>query len=263
MQMRRGRLDPSDRRLRGRRARAPQHRAHDLGGGTAPPSARAHSGSKELGLHGVAARAAVSLWSSTGFGHGALPALSRGHPSLLPGDLAKSPLSSRRTLNTHLVPMKKFMLLTAALAFLPACQQGFQNEIIEDQDRQIAGYKAKANRSQSELDLAKARRLELEEQLAFEQDRVNSLEGRLQAMEASAQQADAEVDRLRGQLAGTGVGVERRGDVLVLNLPTNLTFSSGSATLNAKGKSSLKTVAAALKADYDGKTFWVEGHTDN
>ncbi|MCH2101143.1 MAG: OmpA family protein [Planctomycetes bacterium] len=155
------------------------------------------------------------------------------------------------------------MLLTAALAFLPACQQGFQNEIIEDQDRQIAGYKAKANRSQSELDLAKARRLELEEQLAFEQDRVNSLEGRLQAMEASAQEADAEVDRLRGQLAGTGVGVERRGDVLVLNLPTNLTFSSGSATLNAKGKSSLKTVAAALKADYDGKTFWVEGHTDN
>lgn len=159
--------------------------------------------------------------------------------------------------------MKKFMLLTAALAFLPACQSGFQNEIIEDQDRQIAGYKAKANRSQSELDLAKARSAELEEQLAFEQERVNSLEGRLQAMEASAQQADEEVDRLRGQLAGTGVGVERRGDVLVLNLPTSLTFSSGSATLNAKGQSSLKTVASALKADYAGKTFWVEGHTDN
>lgn len=159
--------------------------------------------------------------------------------------------------------MKKFMLLAAALAFLPACQSGFQNEIIEDQDRQIAGYKAKANRSQSELDLAKARSAELEEQLAFEQERVDSLEGRLQAMEASAQQSDAEVDRLRGQLAGTGVGVERRGDVLVLNLPTSLTFSSGSATLNAKGQSSLKTVASALKADYAGKTFWVEGHTDN
>jgi chemotaxis protein MotB len=159
--------------------------------------------------------------------------------------------------------MKKLLLLASALFLLPACQTGFQDEIIEDQDRQLAGYKARQNRTQSELDLERAKAAELEEQLALEQNRVNSLEGRLQAMEASAQQSDAEVDRLRGQLAGTGVGVERRGDVVVLNLPTSLTFSSGSATLNSKGQSSLKTVASALKADYTGKTFWIEGHTDN
>ncbi|MAW61127.1 MAG: hypothetical protein CMJ94_09840 [Planctomycetes bacterium] len=159
--------------------------------------------------------------------------------------------------------MNKLMLLAAALAFLPACQSGFQDEIIEDQDRQIAGMKRQVNSKQGELDRTRAEAAELEEQLAFERDRVANLENRLNAMEASAQQADAEVDRLRGQLAGTGVGVERRGDVLVLNLPTSLTFTSGSATLNAKGQSSLKTVASALKADYTGKTFWVEGHTDN
>ena len=50
---------------------------------------------------------------------------------------------------------------------------------------------------------------------------------------------------------------------MVLSLPSGLTFSSGSATLNTKGRSSLKSVAGALKANYSEKTFWVEGHTDN
>lgn len=159
--------------------------------------------------------------------------------------------------------MKKLTLLAALLALLPACQSGFQDEIIEDQDRALAASKSQRTRLQSEVDQARAAAAELEEQLAFEQNRVNSLEGRLNAMEASARDSDAEVDRLRGQLAGTGIGVERRGDVLVLNLPTSLTFSSGSATLNSKGQSGLKAVASALKSDYAGKTFWVEGHTDN
>lgn len=159
--------------------------------------------------------------------------------------------------------MKKFSLLVALLAALPACQSGFQDEVIEDQDRQISGYRQQNNQLRSQIDMARAERAELEEQLAFEQERAAALSQRLNTMEASAQQADAEVDRLRGQLAGSGVGVERRGDVLVLNLPTGLTFPSGSATLNAKGQSSLKSVANALKSDYADKTFWVEGHTDN
>lgn len=159
--------------------------------------------------------------------------------------------------------MKKLSLLAALMILMPACQSGFQDEIIEDQDRQLGAYKAQNNQIAAERDMLAAERAELEEQLALEQQRVDSLEGRMQAMEASAREADAEVEKLRGQLAGTGVGVERRGDVVVLNLPTSLTFSSGSATLNSKGQSGLKAVASALKADYSDKTFWVEGHTDN
>lgn len=159
--------------------------------------------------------------------------------------------------------MKKLSLIVALLATLPACQSGFQNEILEDQDRAVAAYKNQNNTLRGERDMLAAERASLEEQLALEQDRIGSLEGRLRAMEASARESDDEVDRLRGQLQGTGVGVERRGDVLVLNLPTGLTFAAGSATLNAKGQSSLKSVATALKNDYSDRTFWVEGHTDN
>jgi len=159
--------------------------------------------------------------------------------------------------------MKKLSLIVALLATLPACQSGFQNEMLEDSDRVAAAYKEQNNTIRGQRDMAIAERQALEEQLALEQERIGNLEGRLQAMEASARQSDEEVDRLRGQLQGTGVGVERRGDVLVLNLPTGLTFSAGSATLNSKGQSSLKSVASALKSDYSEKTFWIEGHTDN
>jgi flagellar motor protein MotB len=160
--------------------------------------------------------------------------------------------------------MKKLSLLLACTAFLlPACQSPYQKEVIKEQDRTIEAYQTQNNKLRGDRDLAKAENAELSEQLQFEQDRTDALNGRLEAMEASARQADSEVQRLRGQLEGTGVGVERRGDVLVLNLPTGLTFSSGSATLNAKGRSSLKSVAKALKSGYSDKTFWVEGHTDN
>jgi chemotaxis protein MotB len=160
--------------------------------------------------------------------------------------------------------MKKLSLLLALSAFfLPACQSPLMKEKLENADRQIEAQQNQLSQTRAENDMAQAELASMQEQLAFEQERAGNLNGRLQAMEAAARQADAEVEKMRGQLEGTGVGVERRGDALVLSLPSGLTFTSGSATLNAKGKSSLKSVAKALKSDYSTKTFWVEGHTDN
>lgn len=160
--------------------------------------------------------------------------------------------------------MKKLaLLLTVSALVLPSCQSPQMKEKLENADRQIEAQQNQLNQSRAEADMAQAELASMQEQLAFEQERASSLNGRIEAMEAAARQADAEVEKLRGQLAGTGVGVERRGDVLVLSLPSGLTFPSGSATLNSKGKSSLKSVANALKKDYSDKTFWVEGHTDN
>ncbi len=158
---------------------------------------------------------------------------------------------------------KLITLLALAAVTLPACQTGFQQEKLADADRQIEAYRNQNNQLRSDRDIALAESQQLQEELQFSRSRGSELENRVSAMEASAQQADAEVEKLRGQLAGTGVGVERRGDVLVLDLPSSLTFPSGSATLNDKGRSSLKAVAAAIKGEYAAKTFWIEGHTDN
>jgi chemotaxis protein MotB len=49
---------------------------------------------------------------------------------------------------------------------------------------------------------------------------------------------------------------------MVIKLPQDILFTSGSASLGEDGRSTLGEVAAAL-ADFDDRTFQVEGHTDN
>ena len=160
--------------------------------------------------------------------------------------------------------MNKFTFFVASAALLlPACQPGFQKQIQEDSDRQIAAYQSHNQQLKANSDLTKAENASLQEQLKFEQQRASDLDARVATMTANIEAADAEVEALRARLSGTGVDVERRGGFLVLNLPSALSFQSGAASLNQKGQDSLTTVASALSGDYADRTFWIEGHTDN
>jgi outer membrane protein OmpA-like peptidoglycan-associated protein len=67
---------------------------------------------------------------------------------------------------------------------------------------------------------------------------------------------------LRKQMEGTGVSVTRQGDNLILNMPSNITFKTGSADLNASFFKVLDGVALVLKR-YDKSVIEVAGHTDN
>jgi outer membrane protein OmpA-like peptidoglycan-associated protein len=67
---------------------------------------------------------------------------------------------------------------------------------------------------------------------------------------------------LRKKLAGTGVSVTRSGDNIVLNMPGNITFQSGSADLNANFFKVLDGVGIVVD-EYDKTLIVVEGHTDN
>jgi chemotaxis protein MotB len=49
---------------------------------------------------------------------------------------------------------------------------------------------------------------------------------------------------------------------MVLELPTDILFGSGSATLSPEGDSAIREVGAVL-AEMTGRSFQVEGHTDN
>jgi len=143
----------------------------------------------------------------------------------------------------------------------PSCQNPMQQQTIADQEQQLAGYQQQSSNLQNDLNRIRAENASLQEQIGFEQDRALELEGRAQVAEASLQEKSAEVSNLQSRLP-SGIGVESRGDVIVLSLPSALTFPSGKADLNKQGKESLAAVADVLKADYSGKTFWVEGHTD-
>lgn len=73
---------------------------------------------------------------------------------------------------------------------------------------------------------------------------------------------DVQEAKLRAQLEGTGVSVTRVGDRIVLNMPSNITFRTGSADLNASFFPVLDSVALVLQ-EYDRTTVSIAGHTDS
>ncbi len=155
------------------------------------------------------------------------------------------------------------LLLLGAAVLTVSCQNPRNLEIIADQDRNLEAYDMENKRLRNQRDMAIAESASQVEQLNLEQARAAELSQRVAAMEADIADRDKEVDDLKGRFAGTGIGVERRGDWVVLNVPSSLTFKSGSSTLNTKGKGGLQKVAQEMSGTYAGKTFWIEGHTDN
>jgi outer membrane protein OmpA-like peptidoglycan-associated protein len=73
---------------------------------------------------------------------------------------------------------------------------------------------------------------------------------------------DAQEAKLRQKLAGTGVSVTRQGDNIVLNMPGNITFKTGSSDLNADFYKVLDGVGIVVE-EYDKTLIVVEGHTDS
>jgi outer membrane protein OmpA-like peptidoglycan-associated protein len=73
---------------------------------------------------------------------------------------------------------------------------------------------------------------------------------------------DEQEKKLRRQTAGTGVGVTREGDELVLDMPSEVTFATGSANLDPSFRATLDKVAATL-TEYEKTYVDVLGHTDS
>jgi len=156
--------------------------------------------------------------------------------------------------------MKTPLVLLALL--LPACQTELKDQN-RDLHTQLDAMRTRQQRLINERDMALGENSELKDRLSMEQGRTSELQDRLKSMEASVASHDDEVEGIRSRLEGTGVEVGRRGGFIVLDLPSAITFPSGSATLTKNGRKSLNTVSGVLKSDYKDRTFWVEGHTDN
>jgi len=68
--------------------------------------------------------------------------------------------------------------------------------------------------------------------------------------------------RFRSLISGGQLAVSIVRGRMVIQLPQDVLFASGSATLGAEGRSTLTQVGTVL-AELDDRTFQVEGHTDN
>ncbi|MGB5952708.1 MAG: OmpA family protein, partial [Ornithinimicrobium sp.] len=73
---------------------------------------------------------------------------------------------------------------------------------------------------------------------------------------------DRQEARLRQQLQSTGVSVTRAGDRIILNMPSAITFSSGSDNVQPGFYGTLNSVALVLK-EFQSTLINVNGHTDS
>lgn len=73
---------------------------------------------------------------------------------------------------------------------------------------------------------------------------------------------DVQEAKLREKLAGTGVGVIRDGDNIILNMPSNVTFAVDSADVNSSFYKVLDSVTLVVN-EYNKTLIEVMGHTDS
>jgi outer membrane protein OmpA-like peptidoglycan-associated protein len=73
---------------------------------------------------------------------------------------------------------------------------------------------------------------------------------------------DKQDSELRAQLQNTGVSVTRNGDSIILNMPGNITFATGSSDINADFYPVLNSVALVVNK-YEKTYIDIVGHTDN
>jgi outer membrane protein OmpA-like peptidoglycan-associated protein len=73
---------------------------------------------------------------------------------------------------------------------------------------------------------------------------------------------DKQEDELRKVMRDSGVTVTRKGDDIILNMPSNITFRTDSADMNAQFYKVLDGVALVAKK-YDKTIIEVAGHTDS
>ena len=73
---------------------------------------------------------------------------------------------------------------------------------------------------------------------------------------------DQQEAELRAQLQSTGVSVTRVGNQIILNMPSNITFQTDSATVNPAFNNTLVSVGLVLKK-FNKTVVDVTGHTDN
>jgi outer membrane protein OmpA-like peptidoglycan-associated protein len=73
---------------------------------------------------------------------------------------------------------------------------------------------------------------------------------------------DRQESELRAQLQGTGVSVTRQGDLIILNMPSNITFGTDQDAVRGEFYPTLNSVSLVLKK-YNQTLIDVYGHTDS
>ncbi|WP_136247203.1 OmpA family protein [Halomonas borealis] len=73
---------------------------------------------------------------------------------------------------------------------------------------------------------------------------------------------DKQEEQLRQSMEGTGIGVERQGNDITLNMPSSVTFGFDSSDLTTQARNALNDVSSVL-TQYPETRVNIAGHTDS
>ncbi len=133
---------------------------------------------------------------------------------------------------------------------------------IKDTELELESSKLEVVKAREELMALEGRKQVLQMELSESQEQIATLRN-IEAETKRRNEIYAQfVDRLQTMIDGGQLTVSIEQGRIVINLPNNVLFKSGSANLNPKGESALTEIAAAL-SQFSDRRFQIEGHTDN
>ncbi len=144
-----------------------------------------------------------------------------------------------------------------------------QKQLIAQNREELEKNKALIELSQKELSELDIKKEALQKQLAEAQAGLQASQAKLETMrqiEAETQKRNAIyarfVEALQKMIDGGQLTVTIEQGRIVINLPNEVLFASGSSTLNKQGQEAVRNVAAVLK-EFSDRRFQIEGHTDD
>lgn len=150
-----------------------------------------------------------------------------------------------------------------------AAEVAHRDSIEADLERRVEDLEAERRRLEVEVEDARARAERTETMLGLRGAELQSLQRRLESLRAVEQEVrernaiyEDVIARFRSLMDSGQLSVSIDRGRMVIQLPQDILFSSGSATLGGEGRDVIAQVGQVL-ADFPDRQFQVEGHTDN
>jgi len=133
---------------------------------------------------------------------------------------------------------------------------------IKKTEQELESAKMQVVSAVEELMKLEARKQDLQEELSESQAQMTTLRNIENETKRRNQIYEKFVNRLKTMIDGGQLTVSIEQGRIVINLPNNVLFKSGSANLNPEGEEALTQIASVL-SQFSDRRFQIEGHTDN
>lgn len=153
----------------------------------------------------------------------------------------------------------KYIIIPLFLVSLSACvSSGKYEEALAEAD----SVRNSLGKTQAEMDEMRKSLGSTQEKLSASQAEIATLR-KIEAETKRRNEIYAQfINRLKSMIDGGQLTVSIDAGRIVINLPDNVLFNSGSANLNTEGQVALKKIGEVL-TQFSDRRFQVEGHTDN